>query len=531
MATIALMFSGLGLFFIGVRGLSANLVPLVGRRARAAFARALRGNVSAALSGTLAGMITQSSTAVSWIVVSFVRGGVLTDGPALLAPSWANVGTSLLPLIVAVDTSTAAGLVIGVVGFMTYFRLARGDRMRNVLEAALGAGLLLFGMHLVSIAVGPMREALLGHPWWEQAVENPWLLALIGAGFSVAAQSSSVAAALAVAAVGGGLLDFSTALPLIAGANAAGVINNAVLIPGETRPGRVVFALQVVQKGAGSLLLVALALAMAWRPDLAADLFDPGQGDVGAALALIFLGAQIGGALISALLEPPTRRIVARLLPMNAVETLSQPAFLLREALGDTEAALDLSMREVARLSGRLPQMIEHVREEGDPAAPSAAVLRAAGATLTETTRAYLASLLDAPLARDQVAVALLLDDAANNAGALHEALADYAQEATHVRAVPTAQRLNEALHLLLSAVADHADSLGAEEPELVLALLGHRDRLMEDLRQRLSAQSELTAEEQNALFRMTVLFERIVWLARRLVNGLTQVQRAQRAA
>ncbi|MPT21752.1 MAG: Na+/Picotransporter, partial [Starkeya sp.] len=130
MATIALLFSGLGLFFIGVRGLSANLVPLVGRRTRAAFARALRGNVSAAISGTLAGMITQSSTAVSWIVVSFVRGGVLTDGPALLAPSWANVGTSLLPLIVAVDTSTAAGLVIGVVGFITYFRLVRGDRMR-----------------------------------------------------------------------------------------------------------------------------------------------------------------------------------------------------------------------------------------------------------------------------------------------------------------------------------------------------------------------------------------------------------------
>ncbi|WP_428030399.1 Na+/Picotransporter [Ancylobacter sp.] len=530
MATIALMFCGLGLFFIGVRGLSANLVPLVGRRARAAFARALRGNVSAAISGTLAGMITQSSTAVSWIVVSFVRGGVLTDGPALMAPNWSNVGTSLLPLIVAIDTSTVAGLVIGVVGFMTYFRLARGDRMRHVLEAALGAGLLLFGMHLVSVAVEPMRAALLGDPWWEMAVDNPWLLALIGAGFSVAAQSSSVAAALAVAAVGGGLLDFGAALPLVAGANAAAMINNAVLIPGETRPGRVVFALQVVQKGGGSLLLMALAVFAAWRPDLLAWLLEPQNHDVGAELALIFLAAQIGGALISALLEGPTRRIVAHLMPMNAAETLSQPAFLMREALSDTEAALDLSMREVARLSARLPLMLEHVREEGDASAPSALVLRTAGATLTETVRGYLASLLDAHPARDQVAIALLLDDAANNTGALHEALADYAHEAAAARTVPTAQRLNEALHLLLGAVADHAESLAAEEPELVLALLGHRDRLMEDLRQRLSSQNDLSPAEQNALFRMTVLFERIVWLARRLVNGLTQARRAQNA-
>ncbi|WP_371346596.1 Na+/Picotransporter [Ancylobacter sp. IITR112] len=530
MATIALLFSGLGLFFIGVRGLSANLVPLVGRRTRAAFARALRGNVSAAISGTLAGMITQSSTAVSWIVVSFVRGGVLTDGPALLAPSWSNVGTSLLPLIVAVDTSTGAGIVIGIVGFITYFRLVRGDRMRNALEAALGAGLLLFGMHLVSIAVAPMREALLGHPLWELAVENPFLLAAIGAGFSLAAQSSSVAAALAVAAVAGGLLEFGTALPLIAGANAAAVINNAVLIPGETRPGRVVFALQVVQKAVGSLLLVGLAVFAALRPEAMAALL-PADGEVGAILALIFLAAQIVGSLGSAVLEAPTRQVLARLLPMNAVETLSQPAFLLREALGDTEAALDLATREVARLSARLPQMIEHVREEGDLAAPSATVLRAAGMSLTEAIRAYLAALLDAPLARDQVAVALLLDDAANNAGALHEALADYAHEAAVARAVPTAQRLNEALHLLLGAVADHAESLGAEEPELVLALLGHRDRLMEDLRQKLSAEGELAAEQQNALFRMTVLFERIVWLSRRLVNGLTQVRRAHSAS
>ena len=37
---IAPMLGGLGMFFFGVRSLSVNLVPLVGPRARASFAKA-----------------------------------------------------------------------------------------------------------------------------------------------------------------------------------------------------------------------------------------------------------------------------------------------------------------------------------------------------------------------------------------------------------------------------------------------------------------------------------------------------------
>jgi len=523
---IAELMSGLGLFFIGVRSLSANLVPLVGRRTRAAFARALKGKIGCGVSGMVAGMVTQSSTAVSWIIVSFVRAGVLTDGPALTAPVWSNVGTALLPLIVAIDTSIAAGAVIGIVGFASYFKLVRSDQWRNVLEAALGAALLLFGMHLVSIAVGPIRDSLMHHEGWDIALHSPWILAAIGIGFSFAAQSSSVAAAIAVAAVNGGLLDLSAALPLIAGANAAGMINNALLIPGETTPGRLVFALQVVQKAGGSLLLVIVAVIAGVDHDQANNVIAMLGGDAGAQVAILFLLAQIGGALLGSLLEQPTRRSMLWLMPAAAAETLAEPAFLLREAVADPSAALDLSMRELGRLSARLPLLLDKVRDEPEPGTPSAATLRHAGMALSGTIKTYLTSVLDNQPSRRQVSTALLLDDAATNAGALHEALADFTEAATLATALPSASRLIEALHALMFAVADHAESLGRDEPEIVLALLGHRDRLMEDLRVRLASQNDVPAEVQNALFQMTVLFERIVWLSRRLVNDISQAQR-----
>jgi len=531
MATIALLFSGLGLFFIGVRGLSANLVPLVGRRARTAFARALRGRFSAAISGTLAGIVTQSSTAVSWIIVSFVRGGVLPGGPALLAPTWSNVGTALLPMIVAIDTATPAGLVIGVVGFATYFRLARGDRLRNALEAALDGALLLFGMYLVSVAVGPVRDQLMHHHLWQMALDSAWLLALIGGAFALAAQSSSVAAAIAVAAVGGDLLDLGAALPLIAGANLAGSINNALLIPGETTGGRVVFALQVAQKMAGSLLLALLACAAEAFPQEVDALLAYGGHDAGAQIAMVFLIAQIVGAAAATGVEWPVRELLARFMPASPAETLAQPAFLLREAMDDADVTFDLALRELARLAGRLPLMLDGVREDGDAASPPPATLKAAGDSLAGTVKGFLAALLDGTLTREQVSVALLLDEAASNVAALHDVLAEFAAEARLARDVPTARRLVEALHAILSAVADHADSLGAEDPALVLGLLGHRDQLMEALRLRLSSQDDIAPAAQNALFRMTVLFERIVWQARGLVNDFTQAHRVLEAS
>ena len=92
---------------------------------------------------------------------------------------------------------------------------------------------------------------------------------------------------------------------------------------------------------------------------------------------------------------------------------------------------------------------------------------------------------------------------------------------------LPTTGNLVEALHTLLTVVASHAESFGTEDPALALDLLGQRDQLMEELRLRLAAAAESPVGVQDALFRMTILFERAVWLSRRLVLDMSQAQRA----
>jgi phosphate:Na+ symporter len=491
---------------------------------RIIFARCLRGPASTALSGIIAGLVTQSATATSWIILGFVRAGIVPPGPALGAPTWANVGTAMLPLLVAIDTKIAAGIVIGFVGFATYFKLARTEKMRHALQAALGAALVLFGMQLVSASVAPVRSAFLADSSMIASLHSTWMLIAIGAGSSLLTQSSSVAAAIAVAAVGAGLLGLGAALPLVAAANAVGMINNLLQMRGENEAGKLIFLLQVAQKGAGSLVLVLVAV----EPSLLAPLSHLGSGTQ---IALLFAVAQFIGAFIAILLTQPLRLFLQRVAPPSEGETLAEPRFLLREVLKDPSAALDLAMRELVRLAARLPLLLEPIRI--DHASGSAHLptetLRVAGRTLASAIRAYLGALQDQRPTRRDVAIATLLDDAAGNAAELHDALAELAAIAPRAASISTTDHLIESLHAILTVVAEHAETPDADDPDLVLALLGHRDNLMEELRTRLAA--DLPPQAQDALLRMTIVFERALWLARRLVVELSQARRGLAAA
>jgi phosphate:Na+ symporter len=333
-----------------------------------------------------------------------------------------------------------------------------------------------------------------------------------------------------VTAVGAGLLTVPAALPLLASANAASVVNNLMRLPQEGMAGRLVFTLQAVQKIVGSLLLLLVLVGAALWPQAGAAFIAQLGHSASGQIALLFMLAQVAGALATSLVTRPVAGLLRRLLPLGAAQTLAQPAFLLGAALTDPPVALDLAMRELARLSARLPLLLDRVRAEPDGGSPPAAALSQAGTALAEAIKTYLTRLLDHHPRREEVAAALLLQAAAGNAGALHEALAELAAAAPDAATMPTSSRLIEALHALMCVVADHAETLGDDDPEFVLRLLGDRDELMEELRQRLTTAGEATPAVQDALFRMTILFERVVWLGRRLVVETSQAQRAFQA-
>ena len=511
-SVLASLLTGLGLLFCGVRFIAANLAPLAGPAARRRFRRAVSTSWGAALAGIVAGLATQSTSAVTLVVIGFVRAGIIPEGRAVLLPVWSQVGAAALVILVSLNTSVVIAYALAIAGVVLYFDFNLSERLRHGVLILLGAGLLFLGMEMLNLASDPLRVWLVAHGLLVRHESVPLLL-ILGLGLAALAQSSTVAGAIAVAVVRVGVFDLGAASVLLVGASLGSALNYGVPGCKGEAVGRHVMLFQSAQKILGAVLLAVFLAVAGGRPE---SVFAGMSISPAMAFAWIFLATQIGGSLACTLLNGPLSRLLERVAPPAAADVLGRPAFLLDEALADPLLALDLVEREEQRLLGRLPAMLDAVRAEGAADGPSAEVLRAAGASVSEATRRYLAGVLQGEPGHKSVMRAMRLQHVLDNIVALHDATAEF-QKAVRLAqsgAADQVGRMVESLHMLLQVLQDVASSQDKAEQELSLALLGDRRQVIEGLRARLMGASA-DAKVQEALFRSTVLFERIVWLAR----------------
>lgn len=92
---LAGMVGGVGLFIVGMWLLTENMKTMVNRRLRMAASRWTSNRISAVLWGTLAGCVTQSMSACTFVVVSILRSGLITTKGALALILGGCVGVSV----------------------------------------------------------------------------------------------------------------------------------------------------------------------------------------------------------------------------------------------------------------------------------------------------------------------------------------------------------------------------------------------------------------------------------------------------
>jgi phosphate:Na+ symporter len=520
-ATVAPFLAGLGLFFCGVHFIAANITPLVGRRLRAVLMRVAGRPVLAAITGIVAGMITQSSNALVFIAVGLVSGGIIDKRRAMLVPTWSQVGSSMIVILIAIDLRVAASYAVAIAGFAIYFGFMRTDRRRHVLHTLLGGGLLFLGLEMVKSGAGPIRDLLIEDGAVQAAARAPVLLFAFGTGLTLLCQSATVTTAIAVAAVNIGLTDFSGACLLVYGANLGSLINYYLLAASMSGEPRQITSMQVAQKIAGfvGILPVVVAELVTGRPffELAAGVFS---ATVGGKVALLYLYYQAMGCLLCTIGFTPLVALIERLSPPTKLQELSRPAFLVDEALVDPTFAVELVGREERRLLELLPTMLDSMRADAVKSDVSADIVKRAGVSVAHAMAGYLETILGAEVESGDRERVIRLEHRTANLSSLFEALGQFIDAAEGARRWPSsgrvAEQMIEALHALLTALIDAVTSDDPADREMVLALLSHRDELMERIRQRvLREDPAMPPAAQAALFTATVLFERIIWLAR----------------
>ena len=160
MEAVAGAIGGLGLFVVGMRLLTENLETLANRRVRLAVSGWAENRVSALLWGALAGSITQSMLALTFIVVSILRSGMIDVGRALMIILGGCVGVSTLVFIVTLDAKVVALCAFGLAGAVLASK--RTARYRAFAASLFGAAMIVFGLILLKDSAAPLAR----EPWF-----------------------------------------------------------------------------------------------------------------------------------------------------------------------------------------------------------------------------------------------------------------------------------------------------------------------------------------------------------------------------
>ncbi len=522
---------GLGIFFAGMYLLSENLKRLTGRRFRQTVAAWTRTTWAGVLWGFTTGAVVQSTSAITFIVVSMLGSGLLTVPSGLAITIGSNVGTTLLVVIATLDIHLFVLVMLGLAGLS--FASARLAPTRTLLLAVFGIGLVFLGLEILQDAARPLAH----QPWVRDALagaSSSYILILVVSAFlSFLTQSTNSIALLSITLSTAGVLSFDQCVAAIYGANLGSSGVTYMLSAGLRGRQRqvamyqvafnfvaaaVMVPLFVIEVFGGVPLLIALTQELTAVPSLQ--------------LAYVHVIFNVAGGLALLPFVGLASRILTARYPPPPEEDDARPRFLYDQAVQEPETALDLVALEQQRLASYLPRLLDAARESS-PAAQMARqreVISALGAAIED----FLDHLGEVPLSHSAyerlnhaLNVQRLLDG-------LAETLGDLARAVVEAGTNPATARLTgsvvEGLDAVLLTVVDAMGTDGADDRLLLRRMSGDRSALMRRLREEyLASDRGLSAADKMGILTITNLTERASWLINRLIDTLPSPEAGDR--
>ena len=353
---------GLALFLYGMRQMTESLKTVAGSGMKTLLARLTTNRFTAAFAGTVITAVIQSSSVTTVLIVGFISAGLLTLSQSIGVILGANVGTTFTAQIIAFQVYKY-GLLMIAAGFFTEI-LAKGERLRQWGIALMGLGLIFFGMELMSIATGPVRE---WPPFIElmQNMRNPLLSVAIGALFTAIVQSSSATTGIVIVLASQGLISLESGIGLIFGANVGTCVTAVVSSMGRPREALQAAWAHVVFNVLGVLVWVFFIPQFADLVRAISPVSENLQGlqqaaaDTPRQIANAHTIFNVGNLLLFIWFTRPMARLVEKLVPVPPTPKGIEAKYLDEFFLDQPALALDQVRRELVRLGGLVNSMVK----------------------------------------------------------------------------------------------------------------------------------------------------------------------------
>ena len=352
---LVLLLGSVALLLWGVRMVRTGVTRAFGAAIRRVLAAATRNRLRAFGTGLVVTGFVQSSTATTLIVSSFAARGLIAGAAALALVLGADIGSTIAAQVLSFDLGPLAYVAIAA-GVFTFMGTGR-ERLRHVARIAIGLGLMLLALKLISQTSEPMRQSVALATVLGAFAGEPVLALLAGALITWAAHSSLAIVLVIASLAAAGVVDAPLAAGLILGANVGGALAPLVSQTGAPPAARRVPLGNLFMRGVGAVVAIPLigpALSLLGHIDGdAARLAINFHSLFNLAVAAVFLG-----------LTGPVSRLTERILPeLPAGEDSAQPRYL-DPALTDHPAeALACAARETLHLGDRVADMLRRTMD------------------------------------------------------------------------------------------------------------------------------------------------------------------------
>lgn len=252
--SILTLAGGLGLFLYGMDVMGDSLKKLAGGKLEMVLSKLTANRFIGFLLGFFVTAIIQSSSATTVMLVGFVNSGIMKLGQTISVIMGANVGTTVTAWLLSLSGIDGSGpiwlkllkptsftpvlMVIGVIMLMA----CKSDKKKNVAAILIGFSVLMFGMDMMSGAMGGLKDS----PGFQNlliAFENPVLAIFAGTLLTAIIQSSSASIGILQALALSCNIPFTVAIPVILGQNIGTTITPIISsITGNTESKRVAFS-------------------------------------------------------------------------------------------------------------------------------------------------------------------------------------------------------------------------------------------------------------------------------------------------
>ncbi len=368
------VIGGLGIFLLGMKNMSEGMQAIAGNKLRRMIAAVTGNRLKACAVGTAVTTVVQSSSVTTVMVVGFVSAGLMTLTQAIGVIMGANIGTTITGWILVLKIGKYGLPILGVAALLHLF--SKNERLRFAGMAAMGIGMIFFGLEMMSSGLKPMRSMPMFIEWFSRfsaySYLGVWKCVLAGCLLTCLVQSSSATLVITMTLAMNGIIDFRSAAALVMGENIGTTVTAFLASLGRPTNARRAAYSHIIFNVLGVLWITAV---FPFYLDLITHLIgkDPGimvmnNGvetfpSVKFGIAIVHSGFNIANVLFFLPFLPLLARFVTRIVPDKAAKEVPHLTYLDIRLVDSGAMGIQESHVELLKMGEHVQKMLSWLKE------------------------------------------------------------------------------------------------------------------------------------------------------------------------